>query len=1397
MEFLSRQEVGEICESTKSSCLLQRAHPCDDSHDSVCIEQFTILIFPFLALFIGTIATPLARVLKVSYTLVLLIIGIFLGILGCGVDLGLLTVTLRQWVHLSPPNTFFYVFLAPLIFEASFNTEWHVFKRLLIPILTAAFIIVTLQVGLISIFQLYVIQTPEWSAWAALMFGAMLSATDPISVTATLKSLGASELLNTLIEGESLLNDGSAFVLWEAFFENTIEEDTLSVGEIIGKVFRLSLGGMAMGIAFGIVALIMLGLVYDEYEVEVSLTVIVAFLGFWTAQAPSVLSGVICNVASGLTISAFGRHLITPSVREPLAEFWELLSWIANTIVFVHAGVLMSAFIWSCAGEPNAWYDYLFILVYYLYLQVIRMALILLFVPLMRLGNHWYQWKQAVVVGFSGLRGAVSLILALEVAGSTEISIEIRSRVVLWTTGIVGLSLLLNGFLIKPLVHLLQLDKAKKTREDFLQRARALMVQKTLTILDSLCIETSFKSTRWSYVVKNVLPDEWLEKTTHAEGYRDVVEQVLDNKTAATRKSLEMVRQDAQNKMLHSQITRRMSSEFGTKTVGSTPHLSPRPSRYDYVSDIARYSQTYGRKSLSGQSPGAKTLSPRATQRRVPSRYHEATSPEDRKLDDDRQGSGGFSVQPIAPLSLGPSHSVRSSYEGPYQRSIDADIERYGSTRQPPKPNQAKIRREVAALHRSVAAEDCDDLSDKDREVRRRLLTAILSHVRTISNTSLVEFSVVHNLEEDCQFALDANDEGRDYDLFSFLDNRSRESRGTFYKFFIRILEGKDMRGESAIITAYIVLGIMTEILKEEILYESSIVQWQAEKLYQGAAALLNRLETLNGEAFEWVESQFAVYVCENKQDDVLEDLLESGIVDESEHKTLHEELIEVRRRYVHQRHSIFMRGRKRIPERSTPRQLLLKHPLFASLPRELMQYVDRYGELVHLKSGQALQSEKGSLVLVLDGLIRPLGDTVLPRNVASRIQQSNVEVDVASANNSPAPGQDSRIAENIWASAYMEDPDKREGKGGAEAGNEDKNNNNEDNENKDNEKGKDEVNKNDRAGDDKNGTDEDDSQEKDSPPGFTGIGDGAEMHWCFPTHNAFCGPAVTLSSHHQNDNDCCAIAKERAVDTQFGCCEIAGKATVFTLPVMQVKMLARENEAFRFEITRSLARQIVLESVADQRPYILSQFMDTVAGHLDIHSVIGRATRVLERLPYMSVIALHSGECSSVHMQGPGVLLNGTVRVSIVDTSGLVGAINLLHEQLTGPALLPAGGLFLEEVHETNDPSSVQQRFVDNDGEQSSLHSELAGDVCEAVTEIYDEVDRSDTNDQCRSGKILAHVLVEEIGTTESGVDKTALRRLSRWTVADEIVDMNGRFGMNRHIELAPLTHVKVQKKE
>uniref|UniRef100_A0A7S1TIL2 Cation/H+ exchanger transmembrane domain-containing protein n=1 Tax=Compsopogon caeruleus TaxID=31354 RepID=A0A7S1TIL2_9RHOD len=282
----------------------------------------------------------------------------------------------------------------------------------------------------------------------------------------------------------------------------------MSFGDIVIDIIRLSLGGAAMGLAFGIVTVLLLGFFYEVREVEVSLTVITGFLGFWVAQSPSRLSGVICNVFSGLTLSALGKQLISPGARDPMESFWRTLAWIANTFVFVYAGVLIVVFAWVCAGDPLKWSDYLISLFWFLLLQVVRFVLVFLLLPFFRVNHQWFSWKEAVVTSLAGLRGAVSLILALKVALG-DVSNEISARVVVWTCIIVFLTLSVNGILITPLLKLLKLGQRSKIETEYLWRARGLVLHQTLKIFDRLSVDSYFRAVRWDVVVQKTIPISW------------------------------------------------------------------------------------------------------------------------------------------------------------------------------------------------------------------------------------------------------------------------------------------------------------------------------------------------------------------------------------------------------------------------------------------------------------------------------------------------------------------------------------------------------------------------------------------------------------------------------------------------------------------------------------------------------------------------------------------------------------------------------------------------------------------------------------------------------------------------------------------------------------------------
>lgn len=1260
-----------LCESAQPTCRLQSQPDCAKED---CANLISALVFPFFAIAIGIFLQPLTKYIrKLPYTVFLLLVGFLIGIVGCLTDLGILSTSLRQWIHLNPPNLFFYIFLAPLIFEAAFVTKWHIFKRLLIPILTAAFLIVIMQAGMIGGFTMLVTNPDHgWTWWSALMFGAMLSATDPISVTATLKSLGASENLGTMIEGESLVNDGSAFVLWETFFHNTEAQfdssiKMYSIGDIVGIIAKSAIGGMLLGILFALVALIILNFVYDEFEVETSLTVVVAFLGFWTAQSPAKLSGVICNVASGLMLSAFGRPLISKSVRHPLSEFWELLGWTANTIVFVHSGILTIAFVWPCSATPLYVGDYFLILGFFAFLQVIRIALFMSFLPVLSFRNKWFTWKEDFVVGFSGLRGAVSLILALNVAGAAPIPSEIRSRIFVWTTGIVALSLLVNGMIIPVLLAYLGLDGADKTREEFLSRARATMTQSTLSTLDALCVDLSYTGARWSYVVKSVVPQKWFIDDKSGRHYALAAEQLQSN-VGSHRRSLEFMVKEHNRASVEAELRSRTSTEMNPRAIG----------------------QHTTRLSLSS-APVNGIIAPPLTESEKKGTPRSAKSEQLNIKSPRLGGREPASIRTSRPFAV--YNPVEE--QGSYIPDEFLEVAGLGKNDQELKGRlrsdlEALRNRQGKALERIIVGRSDQESrqDDTDREIRRRMLMNMLSNIRHLSIHTFVEYSALVSLEDDVMTAIDENDEGRVQDLTKILGRKSLTSK-IFGRFF------EEGQFDAKLIAIAIVLfHITSEILKQEGLHRSELVLAEAENLYESAAFIINELSKENPAMYSWIMSQFAIHTVIAQQDGALHDMLHGGVIDEYEHKVLTRELQDVRRH-----HSVFTRRGWKV-SRKAPSELVSLLPLFSDNNIQNFKEISKLPTTT-LKGGEQFKPEAGTLVVVLRGSLLAFART------PSKVRTSFI-----------TPGGDSHDEIS-------------------------------------------EVDNNLRT----KGT-------------MVGHG-GSKRHWINSSYTGYIGADITCDLNNEV-GESCPKAEDRLHENIFLSCDTAHDTTVFTLSAPIVRRIAKSCKTFRDEVTRFVARDYVLQSLQNDKPYDLRLINEALANKIDETTWSGRAFSLLEKLPYMNVVRLHAGETigdtadgagGQTTIHGPGLLVNGTVRVSIVDSSGLEGAVNLLHEHLEGPALLPAQHLIIQEV--------AGARY------NASRNSELStSDRIDKVEEILPNGTRADSRRPDGLGPVFAHVLVME----HASIEEIARARLRRWTTAEDTVDMNGRFGMTGHVSNAVL---------
>lgn len=196
---------------------------------------------------------------------------------------------------------------------------------------------------------------------AALLYGAIISATDPVAVVALLKELGASKKLSTLIEGESLLNDGTAMV---AFFvimdfvkgDPSNPESLPGASDVFKKFICLAGGGAALGMLFGVIASYILTKIFNNFVLEVNTTIVICYIMFYLAEFVELgFSGILSLVAFGLYMTYSGKTKISVESQHALHHVWGYIGFAAETLIFILSGIIIGdRFLGEASTEPEA-----------------------------------------------------------------------------------------------------------------------------------------------------------------------------------------------------------------------------------------------------------------------------------------------------------------------------------------------------------------------------------------------------------------------------------------------------------------------------------------------------------------------------------------------------------------------------------------------------------------------------------------------------------------------------------------------------------------------------------------------------------------------------------------------------------------------------------------------------------------------------------------------------------------------------------------------------------------------------------------------------------------------------------------------------------------------------------
>lgn len=475
------------------------------------------------------------------YTVALLALGIALGATeyGAGGMLGALGLSIRLWSDISP-SLILFVFLPSLLFESSFAMEVHQIKRCLVQMVLLAgpgVVISTFCSGTL----IHYIFPYQWTWSTSLLLGGLLSATDPVAVVALLKELGASKKLNTLIEGESLINDGTAIVIFRLFFELVLGR-SFTAATVVAYLSRVALGGVALGLAFGLVAVLWLGLVFNDTVIEITLTLTASYIAYYTAEDEADVSGVLAVMTVGIFFAVFARAAFKGETQQSMHHFWDMVAYIANTLIFILSGVVIAESILKSHNTIEG-QDWGYLVLLYIFLQLSRIIVVVTLLPGLQYFGYGLTWKEATVLTWAGLRGAVALSLSLSVnatnttdsLGNIILSDKTRARFVFLTGGVVFLTLTINGSTTQFLLRFLRMHSTSEVKSRILEYTKYEMNIKALEAFEELEEDEELGPAEWQTVTKYISCLTTAERPIHPHEMENHVTEIQKNQLQDTR----------------------------------------------------------------------------------------------------------------------------------------------------------------------------------------------------------------------------------------------------------------------------------------------------------------------------------------------------------------------------------------------------------------------------------------------------------------------------------------------------------------------------------------------------------------------------------------------------------------------------------------------------------------------------------------------------------------------------------------------------------------------------------------------------------------------------------------------------------------------------------------------
>jgi Na+/H+ antiporter len=494
-------------------------------HHSVI--QYTCLLF------IIVFVVMLAQKLKIAYPILLVLVGLPLGFLPFlkGIEI--------------EPDLIFVIFLPPLLYEAAWNTSWKDFWKWRRVISSFAFPVVILTSCVVAYISSSII--PGFTVAAGFLLGGIVSPPDAVSATAILKNLKVPKRFVSIVEGESLLNDASSLVIFRFALAAIITGTFVFKNAALDFVLVITMG-IAVGVAIGALFYAFHRWLPTSTNIDVVLTFLSPYAMYIIAEQFH-FSGVLAVVSGGLFLSARRHEFLSHQSRLRGINVWESVAFVLNGFVFILIGLEFPVVIKNLGPEGfQSALKYSLIITAVLiitrFISTISATLITMFMGrYVTVADKNPGWKAPIVLGWTGMRGVVSLAAALSIpiALKTGEAFPNRDMILFITFTVILVTLVLQGSTLPALIKWIDLPDPDLTIsfEQQRQLVRKKISQLSLKILDEefadhLTENNMIKSLHLKYTTNFEVLKDWENPDNEAKAaafykdYREVLSRLLE-----------------------------------------------------------------------------------------------------------------------------------------------------------------------------------------------------------------------------------------------------------------------------------------------------------------------------------------------------------------------------------------------------------------------------------------------------------------------------------------------------------------------------------------------------------------------------------------------------------------------------------------------------------------------------------------------------------------------------------------------------------------------------------------------------------------------------------------------------------------------------------------------------